>query len=271
MTYIVFTDLDGTLLDHETYDYQAALPGLALLKKARIPVVFCSSKTRSEQEVLRKQLGISAPFIVEDGGAVYIEEGYFKEPVTHLRTQDGFQVLEFGRPYKEIRKRLADVSRSLDLFLRGYGDASKEEIADITGLPVDDAARAKKREYEETIITPLSHQDAQRLKGALSPLGLTLSRGGRFYSVKGQNNKGQAAMAVARLFGSRHGKVVTVGIGDSGNDLPLLAMAYIPILVQRPDSKWHSLPIKGVIRMEGIGPVGWTKAVKALLSGKLYE
>ncbi|MCG7852909.1 MAG: HAD hydrolase family protein, partial [Methanosarcinaceae archaeon] len=51
MKYVVFTDLDGTLIDHDTYSYKAARPALAALKKQGIPLIFCTSKTRAEIEV----------------------------------------------------------------------------------------------------------------------------------------------------------------------------------------------------------------------------
>ena len=269
MAYIVFTDLDGTLLDHDTYGYEAALPGLKLLKKAGIPLIFCSSKTRREQEVLRQVLGISDPFIVEDGGAVFIEKGYFKMPDKHLRAKDGYQVLQFGRPYERIREAIAAVSHVTGLSLRGYGDATAEEVAKVTGLSPEEAALAKEREYEETLLTQLTRSDAEKLKEALTPLGLTLSRGGRFFSVKGPSNKGHAAMAVAKLFAKENRNLITVGIGDSANDLPLLSVVYIPVLVQKPKGRFQKIHLNGVKKIEGVGPVGWTRAVEMLLSGKL--
>ena len=55
--YVIFTDLDGTLLDHDTYEWKEAEPALDLCKKLGVPVVFVSSKTRAEIEVLRRQDG----------------------------------------------------------------------------------------------------------------------------------------------------------------------------------------------------------------------
>jgi mannosyl-3-phosphoglycerate phosphatase len=269
MSYIVFTDLDGTLLDHGTYDYKAALPGLKLLKKAGIPVVFCSSKTRREQEVLRGALGVSDPFIVEDGSAVFIEKGYFKTPPGQAKVKDGYHVLELGTPYERVREGIATAARELGTSLRGFGDATREEVAEATGLSSDAAALAKEREYEETLLTPLSATEATRLKEILTPLGLTLSRGGRFHSVKGQCNKGQAAMALARLLARETPRLVTVGIGDSANDQPMLLAMYIPVLVQRPDKTWQKMRLAGVKKVEGVGPVGWTRAVERLLAGRL--
>ena len=43
---LVFTDLDGTLLDHHSYSHAAALPGLERLRGLEVPVIPVTSKTR---------------------------------------------------------------------------------------------------------------------------------------------------------------------------------------------------------------------------------
>jgi len=68
MLQIVFSDLDGTLLDHRTYDYSPALPALAKLQEKQIPLVFCTSKTAAEMIPFRKEIKNKDPFIVENGG-----------------------------------------------------------------------------------------------------------------------------------------------------------------------------------------------------------
>ena len=67
---LVVTDLDGTLLDHETYSYAEAAPALAELRRRGIPLVLASSKTRAEMELLHAELGLSDPFICENGAAI---------------------------------------------------------------------------------------------------------------------------------------------------------------------------------------------------------
>ncbi|MFQ5918142.1 MAG: HAD hydrolase family protein, partial [Candidatus Binatia bacterium] len=62
---IIITDLDGTLLNRQTYLLRDAALALDLIEARNIPLIFCSSKTRAEQEVYRKQLRIDHPFIVE--------------------------------------------------------------------------------------------------------------------------------------------------------------------------------------------------------------
>jgi len=65
---IFFTDLDGTLLDHDTYSFEKAHQALEILRKKNIPLVLCTSKTRTEIGFYRKILKNSHPFISENGG-----------------------------------------------------------------------------------------------------------------------------------------------------------------------------------------------------------
>jgi len=103
---IIFTDLDGTLLDGLTYSYDKALHAVELLRKKQIPIVFCSSKTRKEQEIYRDELGLFHPFIVENGGGIFIPEGYFQFNFDYDKAKDGYLIIELGIPYREIRRVL---------------------------------------------------------------------------------------------------------------------------------------------------------------------
>jgi predicted mannosyl-3-phosphoglycerate phosphatase (HAD superfamily) len=58
---VIFTDLDGALLDRETYSFEPALPALRFIKEKKIPLIFVSSKTRAEIEGYRKKLKNTIP------------------------------------------------------------------------------------------------------------------------------------------------------------------------------------------------------------------
>lgn len=64
---VIFTDLDGSLLDTETYRFDAARATLEELTACQVPMVLCASKTRAEVEPLRQELGNTDPFIIENG------------------------------------------------------------------------------------------------------------------------------------------------------------------------------------------------------------
>ena len=108
---IIFTDLDGTLLDRNTYSFEPALPALDLIKQKGIPLILTSSKTRAEMEFYKKQLEINHPFISENGGAVFIPKGYFSFPFPYNRESDEYSVLEFGTFYPKIVEVLNSIKK----------------------------------------------------------------------------------------------------------------------------------------------------------------
>jgi mannosyl-3-phosphoglycerate phosphatase len=259
---IIYTDLDGTLLDFETYSFEKALRGLKAIKNLDIPLVLCSAKTRAEQEVYREKLEIEDPFIVEDGNAIFVKRGYYPFEFDHHRDDSGYQVIELGRSYGEVRGVLSRVAKESGLTLKGYGDMSIEEVADITGLSRDEAARAKSREYSETLTAENSDESLERLERLLENYGLGLSHGARFHGIMDKAcDKGRAVSVLNDLFRKRYGKIITIGIGDSGNDIPMLESVDLPFLVQKLGRKWAEVQIPDLVLVEGIGPEGWNKAI----------
>jgi mannosyl-3-phosphoglycerate phosphatase len=267
--WVIFTDLDGTLLDHDTYSWTAAVPGMELLRQAHLPLVFCSAKTRLEQQVYRQALHVHDPFIVENGGAILIEPNYFLHPPTQAKARDGLLTLELGRPRATIRRAVRRARTELGLEWQGYGDLRPIEIASLTGLDLAAARRARKREYEETIVTPLHPSQRQRISAWLAKQGLHLTRGARFHAVSAGNDKGRAVRTLMELYRAEHPGIRAVGIGDSWNDRSLLESVDLPLLVQRPDRRWEPLHAPGLVRIPQVGPAGWTEAVRQLVTGRL--
>ena len=261
---VIFTDLDGTLLDHNTYSCEVALPLVKRLKDTGIPIVFCSSKTRAEQEVYRKKLGINSPFIVEDGGAIFIGRAYFSFPYEYHRVIGSYRVIVLGMPYPELRRILKEIRGKSGLDFRGYGDMDAAEIAGLTGLDVASARLAQKREYQETLNLTGSEQEIQLTLSKIEAAGLNWPRGGRFYGVMSSSNKGRATRILVKLFNRKLGGVKTIGIGDSLNDVPMLAEVDVPVLVQKPGNYWEKIELPDLYRADGVGPQGWVKAVEEL-------
>ena len=263
---VIFTDLDGTLLDGLDYSYDKALPTIEYLKKKNVPIIFCSSKTRKEQEVFQTKLGIFYPFIVENGGAIFIPEGYFLFDFAH-QIKDGYQIIELGMPYREIRKIIEQLRVDTGVNFKGFGDMSDEEVADETGLDLESAHRAKQREYDETIKLDGISAAVKNVLDAIKKAGLNYAVGGRYYGIMGQSDKGKAVKILAELFRRKFGLIKTIGIGDSFNDLPMFLAVDAAFLVQRPDGEWEDVNLSDLHKVIGIGPEGWNKAVMGALRG----
>ncbi|MEE9202517.1 MAG: mannosyl-3-phosphoglycerate phosphatase [Dehalococcoidia bacterium] len=258
---VVFTDLDGTLLDRTTYSYDAALPAVELLLRSGVPIVFCSAKTRAEQKVYRSRLGIGDPFIVENGGGIFIPQGYFPFDFERDGTLGGYAVIELGMPYRKLRAVLERLRAEKRLGFKGFGDMRPEEVASVTGLDLGMAHKAKQREYTETLILDGTPQEVERALGAIEEAGLTWTHGGNFYEAMGGNDKGRAASILISLLRRKLGRIQTIGLGDSLNDQPLLAVVDTPVLVQKPQGEWEKMDLPGLHRVDGIGPVGWKQAI----------
>ena len=269
MKLIVFTDLDATLLDHETYSFEAARPALQRLRELGCPVVFVTSKTRAEVEVLRSDLAIGGPFITENGGGVFFPTGFGAEALPGAKRAGDFIVVVLGRPYVEAR---AFIESHRERFaIEGFGDMSHERIAELTGLSVENAERAAQREFTE----PFLLADPESL-GSLTRLaeeqGFAITTGGRMYHLIGENqDKGRGVMIVTHFFQRQLGpQVRTVGLGDSPNDLPMLQAVDLPVVIPRPSGHALALERSDVTIAGQAGSRGWNEAVTQLLA-RLYS
>ncbi|NQU59019.1 MAG: HAD-IIB family hydrolase [Rhodospirillales bacterium] len=260
---VVFSDLDQTLLDDRDYSHARAVPGLTLLKEKNIPLVLCTSKTRPEVEFHRSHLNNRHPFVVENGGAIYIPTDYFGfDFAYHCRTDDYF-VLKLGTSYRAVVRALSKLKRETGIPLRGFSDMTLEEVATRCNLSLDHAAWAKQREYDE----PFLISAPQALPAVIDAANIPITQGGRFFHLA-SSDKGQAVSKLMALFRRANPDVISVGIGDAFNDLPLFAAVDIPVLVQDIDGGYDPrITLPGLRYAEGIGPAGWNAAITSLVNG----
>lgn len=258
---VVFSDLDGTLLDERTYRFEEAREGLELLRRRGIPLVLCSSKTRREIALWRERLGVGDPFIYENGGGICLPQGLFPFAVEG-EAEDGDLVVPLGTPYPELRSALLQLRRDLGVPVTGFGDLTASQVAELTGLSLEEADLARRREFDEpfTFDDPGDRRAAEFLR-AIEARGLTWTRG-RLFHILGDNDKGRAARILAGFYRRACPTLRTVGIGDAPNDLPLLEAVDVPVLVQHGDGSYADFPRPGGLRLaHGAGPAGWNRAV----------
>jgi mannosyl-3-phosphoglycerate phosphatase len=263
---LIFTDLDGTLLDQVTYSFKAALPALHALSQKNIPLIICTSKTRAEIEWFRSKLDNIHPFISENGGAIFVPHKYFAFDFPFTRKDSEYAVIELGTPYQSLREAFAKIKTHFPSILKGFGDLSTQEVADLCGLSYSQALLAQKREYDEPFI--LEDESAEeKVRMMVQALNLKISRGGRFYHLMGRNDKGKAALLLRDIYAQVNSRVKTAGLGDSLNDLPLLEVVDFPILVQKPGGVYDpSIQLENLIPAQGEGPKGWNDVVLKLIA-----
>lgn len=253
---VVVTDLDGCLLDAATYSWEAARPSLEALRARGIPLVLCSSKTRSEMAPLHAELGLDAPYVFENGGGIVIPPG---APWSRLVRRGARPLLvRLGVPLLDLARALVEIGRDAGVRLRGFSRLSTREVSDLTGLPEAKAALARQREHGEPFVLESGDEDA--LRRAAERRGLRITRGGRFHHLTGPHDKGKAVRQVLKLLAPDR----TIGLGDAENDLSLLRAVDLPILVPRPDGGVDpalATALPEAARAPAPGPGGWNEAV----------
>ena len=266
---MVSTDLDGTLLDHHSYSWQAAAKALKSLKKNHIPVVINTSKTAEEVVRLQQDMAIVDPFIVENGSAVYIHKNDPRFDQTDLleTSISGVECYQstLGKPRKEIIGALEQLREDHDWSFLGFNDMKSEQLAEHTGLQLENAIAANNRHFSEPLLWQDSNENLATFERYLATADLTLLKGGRFYHVLGKTNKG---MAIQWLQDRQHEKLTPalIALGDSGNDLDMLKIADYPVLVKSPAHAFPDFDHKNLIRTRAIGPAGWNEAITQITS-----
>lgn len=270
MRKVIFTDLDGTLLDRETYVWEPAVPALDYLRGNHIPLIFVTSKTRAEVEVLRQRLGNAHPFIVENGGAVFIPWGYFPFTIPRAAPRFGYEVIEWGSPYPALTAVLEAAAQESGCRVRSFHQMTVEQIAAACDLPAEEAALAKQREYDEPFST-LDPDCDERLLQALEAHGFHTTRGGRFYHVCGNNDKAVALRSLRELFERANGRITTIGLGDGWNDLPFLEIVDIPVIIRSPWAEEMVAVLPRALLTEHDGPRGWNQAILDLFGKNMHD
>lgn len=269
---VVITDVDGCLVDHATYSHAAADPAVERLRTAGVPLVLSSSKTRAELERIHDELRLDSPFIVENGGALYVPAGLFPPAVAGARSVPGYEVLEFGRPRDQVVAVLIRAAARLGLEVSTFSGMSVERVAAECGLSLSDARLAKLREYDEPFRLLAEDPAALgKLRRALRSAGLRCSCGGRFDHVTGGTDKGVPVPVLRRLYSRLLGEVTIVGLGDSLNDRELLAAVDLPVVVRNPaggTSDQLLRQVRGAEATRGEGPAGWREAIERILDSQ---
>jgi mannosyl-3-phosphoglycerate phosphatase len=274
--YLIFSDIDNTLLqsyiikDGEIYHIEESgeeIKEIVLkLRKNNIPLILCSSKTRFEQEKIRKYLEIHDPYVVENGGAIFIPENYFpidlEELGLSIRRIDENLVIELGKSYNRIIETLQEIREIFHIEFIAVHDLSLPELAQKVGISINDAKLMASREYSETILE-ININKLDKLKKILNDRGLRILQGTRYNTVSSLHDKGSAISILKKLYSIKYEnkKIESIGIGDAFNDIPMFENVDKPFLVRNIQNSYAPMKINNLIRVNGIGQTGWKETI----------
>ena len=257
---IVFSDLDGSLLDHDTYDWQPASQALAVLKDRDFPLVLVSSKTLAELAGFREQLGLEHPVVAENGAAMDIPAGYFPgaanfsaETTTRAQLQSAYQA----------------VKRSNGFRCEAFYELGVPGIVRETGLSKQQAMLANDRTASEPILWLDNDDSKARFCEEMASRGLRCVHGGRFLHLMGDTGKEETVRELLQAYTVKwpDSALVSVSLGDAPNDLGMLAATDVAVII--PGRHRHPMTLEAhnrVLRPASSGPAGWNEAMMSLLA-----
>ena len=213
----IVSDVDGTLMDH-FYDLTPAKETITWLQRLGIPVILCTSKTKSEVKIIRDDLNLKDPYIVENGGAIYGENSDGKE----------WKII-LGKSYKILEEILNNLSNNINFKLRPLNTLSDDEATNLTGLQGDSLNLMRDRHWSMPFLNPPDTFD-EDLKRLCEIYDVDIFRGNRMSHLLSKNsNKG---IAIKKLLSkNKNLNVQIIGLGDSPNDLPLLMNSNYKIII----------------------------------------
>lgn len=264
--HLVFSDLDGTLLNHHDYDFTPAQESIKYLQANSIPIILSTSKTFDEVRNIQKNMKLQAPCIVENGGGIFIPPRCIL--ASALQQHDDWIKISNTSNYLELRLFFQKMQRCYPI--RGFGDMSHEEVMELTCLDKQSAQNAMQRDFTEPFIIqdrsliPLLREDALGE-------GFDIIEGGRFYHLISKNqDKAEAMLKLSHLYNEFHScKIKTIALGDSQNDFNMLNKADIGVLIPKHDGSFAPIENKNeIIHAKHPGPKGWNSAIKEIFDVK---
>ena len=259
---IVFTDLDGTLLDHNDYSFTAAQPCLDFMRENEIPIIFASSKTSIEIENLCSETNFFHPYIAENGALLCIPKNYY---LKNKSINSVYKKIMIGLPRKKIDQVLQNLYTIYHF--RSFGDLTTDEIVKRTGLSENQALDANQRECTEPILWEDSENNLVLFSKQLEKFNMQLLRGGRFHHVMGIHDKATTMSILLHDYKEHFSKnIISIALGDSPNDYKMLKAANYGIVIPNPDTSKATIDESdNIIYAETAGPKGWNDTLLKLL------
>src|SRR5687767_10280539 len=249
--WMVFTALDGSLLDARTLSFEAARHSFRRLIAAGIPVVPVTGKTFAEVRPLADVLGIDGRLVIESGGGIA------------RRVGSSWRLEACGAGTKVLREAVPKIEQRSGARLRLYSAMRLDQAAAASGLTGIDLRRSLQRNFDEPFV--LESGPLAAVEEAARSIGLRVRTGGRFHHLSGPPRRGAAAQQVRdEIAASSGAQPFVVALGYAPIDIEFLSLADIPIIMPRRNGAPDPLLVAMLPEARvapSAGPKGWAKAI----------
>ena len=254
---LIFTDLDGSLLNHKNFEFNTIKPFILKCLRNNIRIIPNTSKTKNEVEFFSEQMGVDIPFIVENGSAIHnldlVCSHFGKNNKSLILSRTADEIFEI------FNNKVPLSLRNQCLFLKDM-NASKQ--SKVLGLNGEQLTSALNRLYSIPLIFNGPIEIKNELISIFNDLDIKLHEGGRVINICDNCSKGDAMKIILKKMEDIKKKYHSIVIGDSPNDISMLDLSNQPCVVPLPDQEnLKKLKLKKVIRANQVAPDGWKEVV----------
>ena len=273
MQFLIFSDLDGTFLNHKTYSFGKLKEYINELD-LHFEIIFVSSKTYEEIIKIKNKLNINYPFIVENGACIFFPLDYFKNKKINLKLSKyknhlGLKLTKFDS--MKLVNLLKHFKRKYRFSF--YNELTDEKIFKITNLNIVDIKLSKLRKFTNPIYWEDSNTKKENFKNELKLLNTKFSifEGGRFFHVLDNYDKGLALEKFLKIKKLWNNSYTTISLGDSENDIPMLELTDFGCIIKTKTNKNLTLKKKNIFKSDLIAPEGWKESLEYIFNKEIKK
>ena len=257
-TVVIFTDLDGSLLHRDTFQFDTIKDYIKSLVSKGVIIIPNSSKTEKEIEKFNEELGINLPYISENGSSIHglnLITSNFPDKLVLSRDKEELLKIYENKVPEKLKEKCFQISKM-----------SKKEKENILGQKDEKLKDALNRKYTLPFLFKGDKNEKYRLIKILNSNSLTLQEGGRVYNLCDNINKVKSMNRVIKILKKTEDKIKTIAVGDNFNDLEMLRNCDIPCLVFNDQFKLDQININNLIFSNKPSPEGWADVIKMALA-----
>ena len=255
---LIFTDLDGSLLDKETFKFDVIKDYFKELVRNGIIIIPNSSKTEAELLDFNEQNNLDLSFIAENGSSIH------RLNKIHQNLPNKIII---SRTIDEIRNIYEEnISLDFENKITHILELEREKQQKILGLPLDKIKLAIKRDHSIPIKFNGTKIEKNEFIKIMKNSGLTIQTGGRIMNVCDNVNKSKAMSRALQLIRKQlDDEIITIGVGDNENDIEMIKQTDYPCLVKNENFDSSLINIDNLIKSDEPSPKGWSDVIKTAL------